>query len=253
MWTEAIAANERFFPVLTGGVLTLNWQRSRREPLYLELSHHLSIDTPIPPGVPPIRFRHHFSMERGDVSNLFVLAFSNHTGTHIDAPWHFVRDGLPISKFGLEEFVFERPLCVDISIGDGEILRPADFEPHFAAIKHCDLLLLRTGYARVRREDPERYRTFAPGMSVEGAEYVVDKFPKLRALGLDTVSLACMQRLEEGLEAHRVLLRGEGRRFLIIEDMNLDHDLSQLKQVFALPLFIDGVDSAPCTVIGISC
>jgi len=220
--------------------------------LYLQLSHHLSVDTPIPPGVPPIRFRHHSSMDRGDVSNLFVLEFSNHTGTHIDAPWHFVRDGLPISEFSLEEFVFERPLCVDISARDGQILGPADFEPHFAAISDCDLLLIRTGYARVRRTDPARYRTFAPGMSVEGAHYVAEKFPTLRAVGLDTVSLACMQHLEEGLEAHRVLLGGKGRRFLIIEDMDLDHDLSQLKRVFALPLFIDGVDSAPCTVMAIT-
>jgi kynurenine formamidase len=131
-------------------------------------------------------------------------------------------------------------------------LRPAHFEQHFAAISECDLLLLRTGYTRMRRADPARYSTFAPGMSVEGAQYIAQNFPKLRALGLDTVSLACMQHLEEGLEAHRVLLGGEGRRFLIIEDMNLDYDPSALQRVFALPLFIDGVDSAPCTVMGIT-
>jgi arylformamidase len=220
--------------------------------LYLELSHHLSVDTPIPPGVPPVEFRHHFSMDRGDVSNLYVLQFSNHSGTHIDAPRHFVRNGLSIGDFSLPEFVFERPLCVDISVGDGEILQPSHFEPHFAAISECDLLLLRTGYARVRRIDPARYSKFAPGMSAEGALYISRNFPQLRAIGLDTVSLACMQHLEEGLEAHRVLLNGEGRRFLIIEDMNLDFDLSRLKQVFALPLLIDGVDSAPCTVMGIT-
>jgi kynurenine formamidase len=191
-------------------------------------------------------------MERGDVSNLYVLQFSNHTGTHIDAPRHFVRNGLSISDFGLSEFVFGRPLCLDVSVGDGEILQPSSFAPHFAAISDCDLLLLRTGYARVRRVDPARYSTFAPGMSVEGAQYIAQNFPNLRALGLDTVSLACMQHLEEGLEAHRVLLNGEGKRFLIIEDMNLDRDLSRLKQVFALPLFIDGVDSAPCTVMGLT-
>jgi arylformamidase len=220
--------------------------------LYLELSHHLSVDTPVAPGVPPIKCWHHFSMERGDVSNLFMLQFSNHTGTHIDAPWHFVRNGLPIGKFSLEEFVFDRPVCVDIAVGDGEVLRRAHFEPHSREISECDLLLIRTGYTRVRRIDPDRYRTFAPGMSAEGAHYIADKFANLRAIGLDTISLACMQHLEDGLDAHRVLLRGDGRRFLIIEDMDLDHDLSELKRVFALPLFIDGVDSAPCTVMGIT-
>lgn len=220
--------------------------------MYLELSYHLNTSTPIAPGVPPIEFQHHYSMDRGDVSNLFVLKFSNHTGTHIDAPLHFVRDGIPISQFGLRDFVFDSPLCVDLPVGDGEIFRPSHFELHAAAIANCDLLLLRTGYARVRRTDASRYRLFAPGMSVEGAQYITQTFPQLRALGLDTISLACMQHLEEGLEAHRVLLGGNGRRFLIIEDMNLDHDLSQLKQVLAFPLFIDGVDSAPCTVVGIT-
>jgi kynurenine formamidase len=220
--------------------------------MFLELSHHLSADTPVPPGVPPIEFLHHYSMGRGDVSNLFVLHFSNHTGTHIDAPWHFVNSGIPIGKFSLEEFVFDRPLCLDLALGDGEMFHAAHFQPHAAEISRCDLLLLRTGYARVRRSDPARYRIFAPGMSEEGAHYLAEEFPRLRALGLDTVSLACMQHLEEGLEAHRVLLQGEGRRFLIIEDMNLDHDLSRLRRVIALPLMIDGIDSAPCTVMGIA-
>ena len=80
----------------------------------------------------------------------------------------------------------------------------------------------------------------------------MENFPHLPAIGLDTVSLACMQHLEDGLEAHRILLRGEGRRFLIIEDMNLDFDLSRLQQVIALPLFIEGIDSAPCTVMGVT-
>ena len=76
--------------------------------MYLELSHHLSADTPLPLGVPPVELRHYYSIERGDASNLFVLQFSNHTGTHIDAPWHFVESGLRISDFSIEEFVFKR-------------------------------------------------------------------------------------------------------------------------------------------------
>ena len=94
----------------------------------------------------------------------------------------------------------------------------------------------------------ERQRT---RRSSGAATYVVEQFPALRAIGLDTVSLACMQHLEDGLEAHRILLRGEGRRFLIIEDMNLDRDLSRLQQVMAVPLFIEGADSSPCTVMGL--
>ena len=219
---------------------------------YLELSHRLNSRTPLPPGVPPYEFDHHASMKRGDASNLFMLHFSNHTGTHIDAPWHFVDSGIPISDFRLEEFVFERPACIDLSFQDGQLIEVAHLKPHVELIRQADLLLIRTGYAKVRKVDPQRYTWQSPGLSSRAAEYLVENFPHLPAIGLDTVSLACMQHLEDGLEAHRILLRGEGRRFLIIEDMNLDFDLSRLQQVIALPLFIEGIDSAPCTVMGVT-
>ncbi|MFB3923260.1 MAG: cyclase family protein [Terriglobia bacterium] len=220
---------------------------------YIELSHRLSAGAPLPPGVPGIEVRHHFSIERGDVSNLFVLTISNHSGTHIDAPWHFVASGLRVCDFRLEEFVFESPHCIDVRIANGQMLEPEHFQTHKHGLDKADLLLVRTGYSRVRREAPERYVLHSPGMSVRAANYLVDQFPRLRAIGLDTISLASMQHLEEGLEAHRILLRGDGRRFLIIEDMNLDFDLSQLRRVIALPLLIEGIDSSPCTVIGLTC
>ena len=188
---------------------------------YLELSHRLSSRTPLPPGVPPYEFHHHASMKRGDVSNLFMLHFSNHTGTHIDAPWHFVDSGIPISDFRLDEFVFERPACIDLAFQDGELIEIAHFAAHAELIRQADLLLIRTGYSKVRKEDPERYTWQSPGVSTRAATYLVENFPQLLAIGLDTVSLACMQHLDDGLEAHRILLRGDGRRFLIIEDMNL--------------------------------
>jgi len=220
--------------------------------MYLELSHRLSVDAPLPPGVPRMQVLHHYSIERGDVSNLFVLQLSNHSGTHIDAPWHFVASGLRICDFRLDEFVFDRPVCIDVTIGDGQLLEPAHLQPHAERLDQADLLLIRTGYTHVRRESSERYTHQCPGMSVHGASYVTSHFPQLRAIGLDIISLASMQHLEEGLEAHRILLRGDGRRFLIIEDMNLDFDLSQLRRVIALPLFIEGVDSSFCTVMGVA-
>ncbi len=219
--------------------------------MYLELSHRLCVGTPLPPGVPRVQVRHHQSIESGSDSNLYVLQFCNHSGTHIDAPRHFVASGLRICDFRLDEFIFERPVCIDVTIGNGELLTPAHFQPHAERISQADLLLVRTGYTHLRRASPDHYTHQSPGMAARGASYIADYFPQLRAIGLDMVSLAALQHLEEGLEAHRILLRGDGRRFLIIEDMNLDFDLSQLRQVIALPLFVEGVDSSVCTVMGV--
>ncbi len=220
--------------------------------MYVELSHRLSVEAPLPPGVPAMQVQHYSSIDRGDASNLFLLQLSNHSGTHVDAPWHFMATGLRICDFCIKEFVFDHPLCIDVEVGDGQLLERAHFEPQAERIGQADLLLIRTGYTRWRRKSPEKYALQSPGMSVQGAGYLAGHFPRLRAIGLDTISLASMQHLEEGLEAHRILFRGEGRRFLIIEDVNLEFDLSQLQRVIALPLFIEGVDSSFCTIMGIT-
>ena len=157
---------------------------------YLELSHRLNSRTPLPPGVPAYEFHHHSSMKRGDVSDLFMLHFSNHTGTHIDAPWHFVDSGIPISEFRLEEFIFDRPACIDLSLQDGQLIEVAHLKPLAEMIRRADLLLIRTGYTKARKEDSKRYTWQSPGVSTRAAEYLVEHFPHLSAIGLDTVSLA---------------------------------------------------------------
>jgi kynurenine formamidase len=67
---------------------------------------------------------------------------------------------------------------------------------------------------------------------------------------MDVPSVACIATLEETMPAHHELLAGRGRRFLIIEDMNLEHDLAGLKQVRVCPWRVSGMDSGPCSVIG---
>ena len=89
----------------------------------------------------------------------------------------------------------------------------------------------------------------SPGFSAAGARFLRDNFPGLRGLGLDTLSLACMAQLEEGLEAHRVLLGGPGRRFLILEDVDLAPELSHLRQVMVVPWQVRDWDSGPCTIL----
>ena len=72
-------------------------------------------------------------------------------------------------------------------------------------------------------------------------------------VGFDFISLSPYQNKEEGRKAHRTFLDpdGENQPVLIIEDMDLEGDLSFMKQVWVAPWLIKGVDSAPCTVLGL--
>ena len=57
---------------------------------------------------------------------------------------------------------------------------------------------------------------------------------------------------ELGREAHRAFLGQGGKNdpILIIEDMDLSCDLTKLRELWVLPLRVEKIDSAPCTVIG---
>ena len=53
------------------------------------------------------------------------------------------------------------------------------------------------------------------------------------------------------MRAHNILLEGEGGRFIVIEEMDLDKDLTGLLEVRVSPWLVRGMDSAPCTIVGV--
>ncbi len=217
----------------------------------LRLSYIMREDDPLPPAIPPLQRASMMSLDRGDDANVFILTLANHSGTHVDAPRHVEADGLPITAFEPAEFHFTRPLVLDLPLADGTVVSPESLAPFALAIGGADLVLLRFGYGRVRSHEPARYRDSCPGFGIEGAAYLRQHFPALRALGMDVPSLSCIRYLDQTMRAHNVLLGGAGCRFLVIEDLNLDQDLTGLAEVWVAPLLVEGTDSAPCTVFGV--
>ena len=195
--------------------------------MYTKLSYDLSNDTPIPAGLPPVRIEQISDIELGDVSNLFKLQVCNHCGTHIDGPWHFNPRGKKISDFPIEYFFFDRPMIVDIPKGDSELVMAEDLTPFQSQLGNCDLLLLRTGFAQHRAHNRQRYISNNPGLSVEVARYLTAQFPNIRALAIDTISIAANEHLDEGLEAHRIFFRSIEHPVLLIEDVNLPFELEK--------------------------
>jgi arylformamidase len=215
----------------------------------LLLSHPLHPSDPLPPAIPAPRIEPFLTLEH-DGARVYRLEVANHSGTHVDAPAHVIAAGLRIGEFGPDELLFSRPALLEVRVPDDGLLEPADLQPHASLITGADLLLLRFGYGGVRAGDPARYGSHAPGLSVAAAEYLRDTCPSLRALGMDVPSIACIAHLARTMPAHHALLGGSGRRFLIIEDMRLEGDLSGLRAVFLAPWLVSGLDSAPCAVYG---
>ncbi|MEK3708240.1 cyclase family protein [Paenibacillus sp. FSL R7-0198] len=214
------------------------------------LSYPLSVNTPVYKDNPPVEIQQQSSIDQGDLYNQFIITSLDHNGTHIDGPWHFNPQGLKISEIPIDYFIFTHPTILDIPKGDDELITKADLEPYEHQIAGSDLLLIRTGFGNFRSSDPVRYSDHNPGFAADAASYLM-VFDSLRAVGMDMISSGSVIHVDEAITFHKIMLgkgRVDGKFILLIEDMNLNHDLSGIEKVYAVPLYIEGVDSSFSTV-----
>jgi len=152
-----------------------------------------------------------------------------------------------VADYPISAFEFIHPVVLGLTKGESEMITFAELKGYEDDIAKADLLLLRTGFQECREKDPDKYMKRNPGVSAEASAYLATKFQELRALGFDFISLSAAQNREEGRKAHKALLNG--RDFFIIEDMDLSRVPKHVKRVLVVPLFVEGVDSSPCTVL----
>ncbi len=214
---------------------------------WIWLSHALATNTPAYGGGTGLSIDVEKDMARGDSCNAVRLELSNHLGSHVDAPRHFFAAGKGVTDYSPEQWMFHHPLLLDLNVDAGELVGVPHVEPLCAEPEaDTDLLLLRTGMERSRME--AAYWRESPGFSADLAPWLLDRFPLLSAIGLDTLSISSLRYRDEGRLAHRAFL---GREVRIFEDLALGaiYPGASLESVIALPLRIADGDGAPCSVI----
>jgi len=151
----------------------------------------------------------------------------------------------------LETFIYDRPLLLDIPKSYGELVTVEDLAVYDESLQQADLLMIRSGFSVARTNAPDRYAAEGPGVSSGACRFLMDRYPGLKAVAMDWISLASYLHGEDGILAHQYLLGMYHEHYIcIIEDL----DFSQLtdiplRRVIALPMFIKEADSAPVTVI----
>ena len=115
----------------------------------------------------------------------------------------------------------------------------------------ADCLILRTGLEALRKRDPQTYAARGCAFSINAAQYLLDHAPHLKAVGFDFISLASPSHPDPGVKAHQILLGMYSKHYIcIIEDMALAHiDAYRLQRVIAMPLRVQGVDSAQVSIL----
>jgi len=185
------------------------------------------------------------SIENGDSCRVYKIRFENHWGTHVDCPAHFFLDGKKVTDYLPETWFFKSPQLIDVTLNAGQLLEQIE-----GINPDTDLLLIRTGWSNIRGSKDYSFNN--PGLSPELGIFLRDKFPNIRAIGLDLVSISSYTNRELGRLAHKAFLDHDsiGQPILLIEDMFLPLDIDSFNEIIVMPLIVEGIDSAPCTIIG---
>jgi len=208
----------------------------------------MNADTPTYGDLPKPEIIPYKSIAAGDTSNVYAITVYNHTGTHIDAPAHFVSDGRRISDYSPEELIFLKPLLIEMPKGPNEWVEKEDLKK----VKGADCLLIRTGFGALRGQ--EIYKTHNPGISPEAILWLRQEFREIRCVGIDAVSISGFQDRTRGRKAHLAAFErrgGFGEPLLLIEDMWLPvlKRGEKIRKIIVAPWLIQEIDSAPCTVL----
>jgi arylformamidase len=187
------------------------------------------------PGDPMFRRDLVESLERGDVATVSALHLSSHTGTHVDAPAHFVAGAASIDLAPLDVLIGRvRVVAVpNQKVVDVEALRAI-------APQSGERLLLRTANSDRRYlQGPFTMDYVAP--TAAAARFLVQCGVAL--VGVDSLSVG---RPEDGVETHRILL---GAGIWVIEGLDLTDVAAGSYEMLCLPLRIVGGDGAPARVL----
>lgn len=201
---------------------------------YYDLSLDLSSETVRWVNSMPLELDERRRTSRGDPNNASSVNMSVHSGTHVDAPFHFIDGGTTIDEIPVEDFV--GPALVHEVDAERYITRE-----HIEAIplQGDTKVLFKTRNSKLLH-DPEYNADFA-AFSVEAAEALVRK--GVRLVGLDYLSVA---HADEQVPVHRAFL---DHGVVLLEGIDLSAVKPGRYELMCLPVRLHGADGAPCRAV----
>ncbi len=208
-------------------------------PIY-DVTVPLSNELPTYPGDPEIEIRDWSSLKNDEGANVSVLYFGAHTGTHVDAPAHFIEGGAKVESLSLEDL-----------IGPAEVVEVAHdrlvIDEEFVAA-HCapgtKRLLFKTRNSAFWTEAKPEFHTDFTHLDLNAAQRLVAQGAKL--VGIDYLSIEKFRQPQH--ETHRALL---SHGVIILEGLNLTDVPAGKYELICLPLRLrsNKGDGAPARVV----
>jgi arylformamidase len=205
----------------------------------IDISLPLSGQVPIWPGNAGYGLEPVKRMASGDSSNVSKLVIGTHTGTHVDAPRHFLDSGTDVAGLALTDLL--GPCTVaEIPAPSGRVSLGAPAIERAAGSPVPRRLLLKTPNSRLWAG--EGFSPDFASVSPEAAQWLVTN--GVRLVGIDYLSIEAFKN--PGAPTHHILL---GAGVIIVEGLNLADVAPGAYELVCLPLPLVGSDGAPARVI----
>lgn len=185
------------------------------------------------PGDPPFMSDRLKDFTKGDHDMVSIICMGAHTGTHVDAPLHFIKGGISIDKAPAD--VLTGPARV-IEIKDTESIKPGELEKE--NIQKGERILFKSRNSSLWK-DPRFHKDFVY-ISDKGAEYLAQ-----RGIALAGVDYLSVGGFRGGTEVHQTLL---GKGVWLIEGLDLSKVGPGEYELLCLPLKLQGAEAAPARV-----
>jgi kynurenine formamidase len=211
----------------------------------IDLTLTISEEIPTFPGSPQPNFINWETLEK-DGYNLELLFLSSHTGTHIDAPYHFLKKGQKIHQIVTRRLVTEA-ILIKIRKGANQSITKTDiekFEKKYGKIDDGSTVIFHTGWQKNLKK--ESYFLKNPGLAVSAAKYLASK--KINLVGIDSPSIDLGK--DSKFSVHHILAKSG---ILIVENLaNLEKINSEMFHLIVAPLKLKNATGSPVRAMALT-
>ncbi|MGD8990756.1 MAG: cyclase family protein [Desulfobacterales bacterium] len=204
----------------------------------LDVSVPLNAELPVWPGDPQIVLERYRCISEGDSSNDSRIACSVHSGTHVDAPAHFIQNGATVEQLPLDVLIGSATVFELLS---DDIITPELLEAQALPGK-IRRLLIKTKNSALWSNPNHQFNPDFVALNADAAAWIVEK--GIHLVGVDYLSVQLYKDTEP--LTHRILLEAG---VIIVEGLNLHNVRQGSYQLICLPLKLAGSDGAPARAI----
>lgn len=202
-----------------------------------DISLGISPDLPVWPGDDPVRLERVRNIAEGANSNVSHLACSVHTGTHVDAPVHFIDGANGVHQLPIQPLIGEAQV---VHLPEAEVIDDSALEAAELP-SNVERVLFKTRNSKFWLSDERTFQEDYVAVDASGADWLARKGVKL--VGVDYLSVA---PFGESKQPHQILLRAG---ILIVEGLDLSRVDPGRYKLYCLPLKLVDSDGAPARAV----